>query len=274
MPKKFKIIRKAPFISKEEIAETKDFDQILSRLQGEQVSGNVMPFRYKAFIVASLFAVSTVIFLFKFDLINTSESIENRKNLQKEVTLSQPQTTKPEVKDLEDINADNEQERVLIETEEESISSNNEIEKEEIITKEENQPAFAIEGNKEIAKTDSDLSDNGENDEVVTTYTTELTPYTEAYPTVGFDSLYSYFGKSLHYPDSLKQYAIEGQVVVAFSINEEGKPTGIEVREGLHEILDNEAVRIVNQMPLWIPAKAYGEPIISTMSIPITFELK
>lgn len=88
------------------------------------------------------------------------------------------------------------------------------------------------------------------------------------------DELREYIKSETTYPDTLKFDPLEGQVYVSFAIDENGKPCEIKIAMGLHELIDEEAIRVIRNMPLWNPAKVNGEPIKSKrFQIPILFEV-
>lgn len=97
--------------------------------------------------------------------------------------------------------------------------------------------------------------------------------YTQATPVMGFEKLYSYIREEIHYPDTLKEEKIIGTVQVGFVIEKSGKVTNVSVKSGLHPLLDKEAIRVIKNMPNWMPAKVNGTLIQSKMTIPITFNL-
>lgn len=67
---------------------------------------------------------------------------------------------------------------------------------------------------------------------------------------------------------------IEGRVVVRFVVKKDGTITNIEIFRSLDKAFDKEAVRLVEQMPKWIPAKQNGEDVDAYCVIPITFKLQ
>ncbi len=76
----------------------------------------------------------------------------------------------------------------------------------------------------------------------------------------------------LIYPAQAKYNNIQGNVLVSFIINEEGKTQNVMVVKGIGNGCDEEAVKFVIAMPLWIPAKAYDEDG-NLMNIPYKMEL-
>ena len=52
-----------------------------------------------------------------------------------------------------------------------------------------------------------------------------------------------------------------------------GKLTDAKVIRGVHEILDKEAMRVINAAPdKWLPGVRYGKPKKTTYTLPVIFE--
>ncbi|HBS87065.1 MAG TPA: hypothetical protein DEA97_10945 [Bacteroidales bacterium] len=89
----------------------------------------------------------------------------------------------------------------------------------------------------------------------------------------GQNALVSYISQNIRYPEEARSDSASGQVLVSFIITSEGKVTDAKVDQGIHDLLDKEALRVVENMPDWEPAVSNGEPIEVSMQIPITFKL-
>ncbi|MEM0933725.1 MAG: M56 family metallopeptidase, partial [Bacteroidota bacterium] len=79
--------------------------------------------------------------------------------------------------------------------------------------------------------------------------------------------------KNFNYPKVAQEQGIQGRVNILFSIDTHGKVVGIQ-KEGPHELLTNEAERIISKLPKMQAAKHKGEEVEMPFSIPITFKLK
>ncbi len=79
--------------------------------------------------------------------------------------------------------------------------------------------------------------------------------------------------KSITYPEIAREQGIEGKVFIAFTIGVDGFARDVEVLRGVHAVLDAEAKRIVDSMPIFIPARISGEFVPSRMTLPILFAL-
>lgn len=89
----------------------------------------------------------------------------------------------------------------------------------------------------------------------------------------GEAELYKYILSQLEYPQEARVNKESGEVLVAFSVGMDGYISGVRVVRSVCESLDAEAVRVVSNMPPWIPGKKNGRPVRAEMSIPIKFSL-
>lgn len=83
----------------------------------------------------------------------------------------------------------------------------------------------------------------------------------------------TYIGDNLRYPEEAKLAKLQGKVKVGFVIDEYGKVQDPFIVEGFDSRCDEEALRLVSQMPLWIPEKIEGIPMRSRKILPIVFWL-
>ena len=72
----------------------------------------------------------------------------------------------------------------------------------------------------------------------------------------------------------MEEICVSGRVVVSFTIERDGSVTDAKVVKSLHPLFDKEALRVVNLMPKWSPAKENGETKKVTYNLPIPFILK
>jgi len=98
--------------------------------------------------------------------------------------------------------------------------------------------------------------------------------FIDAQPIVGFDSLYNYFKETLKYPLPHPADTIEGSVEIQFSVNRKGTIVNPTVIKSMGELFDKEAIRVINNMPLWQPASVNGLPMITRKQIAIQFNTK
>lgn len=80
---------------------------------------------------------------------------------------------------------------------------------------------------------------------------------------------------NLDYPKEAKEAGISGLVTVKFIINTDGTISDISVIRGVHELLNNEVVRIISKSPAnWTPGYVDGKPVRITYTMPILFQLR
>ena len=89
----------------------------------------------------------------------------------------------------------------------------------------------------------------------------------------GYTNLIAYIKEQTQYPEEALKKEIEGTVKVSFNIDEEGKIKDVAVIQSAHFFLDREAVKMVQDMPNWAPAKRKDTPVPSTFILPLNFSL-
>jgi protein TonB len=89
----------------------------------------------------------------------------------------------------------------------------------------------------------------------------------------GEAAMYNWLGKNIRYPQVAKENGIEGKVFVRFIVNENGKVQDAQVLRGIGGGCDEEALRVVKEMPSWKPGKQRGKPVRVQFTIPIHFQL-
>ena len=89
----------------------------------------------------------------------------------------------------------------------------------------------------------------------------------------GQAAMMEWLGNNLRYPDEAFKNGIQGRVVVQMIIEEDGTITSPTVVQGVNEILDKEALRVVSSLPKWEPAMIDGKPVRSKSTLPIVFSL-
>lgn len=78
------------------------------------------------------------------------------------------------------------------------------------------------------------------------------------------------FQRKVRYPSALEGSGIEGRVMVMFIVNEYGDVEDPEVIEGLHENIDMEAIRVVQEAD-FKPGMMNGVPIRVQFNMPVFF---
>ena len=89
----------------------------------------------------------------------------------------------------------------------------------------------------------------------------------------GDSALVAYLKHNLHYPPAEKEKGIQGKVFVGFVIEKDGVVSNVEVKRGIGEECDAEAVRVVKEMPNWEPGKQSCIVVRMGMVLPISFKI-
>lgn len=87
-------------------------------------------------------------------------------------------------------------------------------------------------------------------------------------PKKGIEDFYKHVGKNFKFPR--KTDGISGKILLQFEIDKTGEATNIRVIKGLHEALDQEAIRIVKVYPDWEPGKFRGMAARASYTLPIS----
>lgn len=89
----------------------------------------------------------------------------------------------------------------------------------------------------------------------------------------GASALLDYLSKNVSYPKQAFDAGIEGRVIVTFVVDKDGTVRNANVLKSVDPALDNEAVRVINAMPKWMPGRQKGEPVAVKYTVPISFHL-
>ncbi len=83
----------------------------------------------------------------------------------------------------------------------------------------------------------------------------------------------TYIAENMKYPAAAKDNGIEGVVNVEFIVNADGSIGQIKIVRMLDPDLEQEAIRLVKNMPKWTPAEKGGAPVAQSVTLPIQFTL-
>ena len=84
---------------------------------------------------------------------------------------------------------------------------------------------------------------------------------------------YMFMARQMHYPKEAEEKGIEGRVLIRFVVEKDGRLTNFEVIETPDPLLSDEALRVLKQMPKWIPAKNNGKNVRCRYRVPVLFRL-
>ena len=90
----------------------------------------------------------------------------------------------------------------------------------------------------------------------------------------GEDALLTYLSENIKYPEIARENGIEGTVYIEFIINRQGFAEKATVKRGIYAACNEEAYRVINQMPRWIPGRVDGKLVKVKYTLPIKFKLQ
>ncbi len=89
----------------------------------------------------------------------------------------------------------------------------------------------------------------------------------------GEEARMKYLIDNLRYPQMAREAGIQGTVFVTFVVERDGSVTDVRVLRGIGGGCDEEAVRVVRNMPRWEPGRQRGQPVRVQFNMPIRFVL-
>jgi len=89
----------------------------------------------------------------------------------------------------------------------------------------------------------------------------------------GFDAMLNFLKNNIKYPETAKKSGIQGIVYIQFIVEKTGKVSKIRILRGISKECDEEAIRVVNSMPKWIPGRQDGKAVPVMFQIPVKFQL-
>ena len=90
----------------------------------------------------------------------------------------------------------------------------------------------------------------------------------------GEAALHRFMIEHTKYSKKAKKNKVSGTVYVQFVINEKGEIENVMIPRSVYPALDREAVRVVENMPNWIPGKIRGKPVKSLQTLWFDFALR
>ncbi len=90
----------------------------------------------------------------------------------------------------------------------------------------------------------------------------------------GRAALMKYLAEHIKYPPYAKEAGIQGRVFINFVVEKDGSITNVKVLRGIGGGCDEEAVRVVKNMPKWKPGMQRGKPVRVSFNLPVKFTLQ
>ena len=89
----------------------------------------------------------------------------------------------------------------------------------------------------------------------------------------GNSALNNFLRNNVVYPEEALKKKMTGTVYIQFDVSETGEVKNPKILGSAGAPLDNEAIRIVHMMPLWLPAEKNGKKLKSVFFLPVKFQL-
>lgn len=89
----------------------------------------------------------------------------------------------------------------------------------------------------------------------------------------GMENFYVFLSRKVKYPRRAQQIGVEGRVFVQFVVEKDGSLSDIQVVKGIGAGCDEEALRVMNLVPRFIPGKQGDVRVRVKMIVPINFQL-
>ncbi len=87
----------------------------------------------------------------------------------------------------------------------------------------------------------------------------------------GKQAMLEFLSKNVHYPPQAKKLGVKGFVLVNAIIEKDGTIKYVKVRKDIGGGCGEEAIRVIKQMPTWIPGENKGEPARVSVAINVSF---
>ncbi|MCG6188974.1 TonB family protein [Maribellus maritimus] len=88
----------------------------------------------------------------------------------------------------------------------------------------------------------------------------------------GENALRKYISHSIKYPETAIQKGIEGKVYITFIVTKNGEVMDPKVTKGIAPSLNEEALRVINNLPNWKPGKKNGKKVNTYHTVPVEFK--
>lgn len=85
--------------------------------------------------------------------------------------------------------------------------------------------------------------------------------------------LLQFIYENIRYPEAAKAQGLEGAGVVSFIIGKDGSVRDAKVRRDIGGGAGEEMLRVINEMPRWIPGRQDGENVAVEFNLPVKFKL-
>lgn len=90
----------------------------------------------------------------------------------------------------------------------------------------------------------------------------------------GLEELYRFLSSNTNYPALAKDVGLQGIVYLTFVVEKDGSIKDARILRGIGGGCDEEALRVIHEMPKWTPGKQGGRKVRVQYNMPFRFKLK
>ena len=90
----------------------------------------------------------------------------------------------------------------------------------------------------------------------------------------GDAALMQFLSSNIKYPKDAMEAKVQGRVVASFVVEKDGSVTNVKIVKSVIPSLDEEAMRVINAMPKWVPGMQKGKAVRVKYTIPISFRME
>lgn len=89
----------------------------------------------------------------------------------------------------------------------------------------------------------------------------------------GMGAFGKFLQKNLKYPEAAQRTNVSGKIYMEFIVETDGTISNFNILKSVGFGVDEEAIRVLNLSPKWIPAKYKGKNVRSRFTIPMSINL-
>ena len=89
----------------------------------------------------------------------------------------------------------------------------------------------------------------------------------------GQTELEFFIANELRYPEVARKSGLEGTVIIGFIVDPYGEIYDITLIKGMQKSMDEEAIRVVQTMPLWNPGQKNGKFVHCKVQVSINYKI-
>ncbi|RYU83857.1 energy transducer TonB [Hymenobacter persicinus] len=90
----------------------------------------------------------------------------------------------------------------------------------------------------------------------------------------GQEALLKYIAQNIKYPALALRNQVEGKVFIAFVVGPDGQVSDVKVQKGIGAGCDEEASRVIKNLPKFAPGKQNGRAVSVSYTVPVTFAIR